>query len=134
MRWRRRSGGCVRSLIADVARTAGPHGFIPEDITVIKNHIFHDRHLLDRYGDAGGDLQRFDSNPRMAEAWQRLTRGTPHPEDIVLLKHELHEARYMADNGTRSYHEAHEATLRAGLAWDPEAAARDGVGWIEERR
>jgi hypothetical protein len=39
------------------------------------------------------------------------------------------EAEYMAGTGDQSYRRAHAATIEAGHTWDPEAAARDGVGY-----
>jgi uncharacterized protein YukE len=110
-----------------IARTTREYGFSTEDITTIKNHVFRDEHLLDSYGDS--TMARFDANPRMAEAWQRLADGNPHPADIDLLRHERFEAEYMASTGDQSYRRAHAATIEAGYTWDPEAAARDGVGY-----
>lgn len=110
-----------------IAATAREHGFTPEDIAMIKNHVFREEHVLDLYGDS--TVARFDANPRMAEAWQRLADGNPHPADIDLLRHERHEAQYMASTGDPSYGRAHTATNDAGYTWDPEAAARDGVGY-----
>ena len=110
-----------------IAETAREHGFSPEDITRIKDHVFRNEHLLDSYGDS--TVARFDANPRMAEAWQRLAEGNPHPADIDLLRHERFEAEYMASTGDQSYRRAHAATIEAGHTWDPEAAARDGVGY-----
>lgn len=72
---------------------------------------------------------RFDANPRMAEAWQRLAAGIPHPADTDLLRHERFEAQQMARTGDPSYGRAHTATIEAGFTWDPEAAARDGIGY-----
>lgn len=110
-----------------VAATASEYGFSPDDITMIKNHVFRDEHLLDSYGD--NIMGRFDANPRMAEAWQRLADGNAHPADIDLLRHERFEAQHMASTGDPSYGRAHAATNEAGYTWDPEAAARDGVGY-----
>ena len=110
-----------------VAASAREYGFSGEDISTIKNHVFRDEHLLDSYGDS--TVARFDANPRMAEAWQRLADGNPHPADIDLLRHERFEAEYMASTGDPSYARAHAATIEAGYAWDPEAAARDGLGY-----
>jgi uncharacterized protein YukE len=110
-----------------IAETAREYGFSADDITTIKNHVFRDEHLLDSYGDS--TVARFDANPRMAEAWQRLANGNPHPADIDLLRHERFEAEYMASTGDQSYRRAHAATIEAGHTWDPEAAARDGVGY-----
>ncbi|MEV6490676.1 hypothetical protein AB0M20_18895 [Actinoplanes sp. NPDC051633] len=110
-----------------IAATAQAHGFTPDDIAKIKNHVFREEHNLDLYGD--NIVGRFDANPRMAEAWQRLAEGNPHPADIDLLKHERFEAEYMARTGSRSYGRSHTATNDAGFTWDPEAAARDGFGY-----
>ena len=54
------------------------------------------------------EWRRFDSDPGIAEAWQRLEAGNPRPEDIELLNHELTELTYMRDTGNPSYREAHE--------------------------
>jgi uncharacterized protein YukE len=110
-----------------VIATASEYGFTAEDIMKIKDHVFRDEHLLDLYGDS--TVARFDANPRMAEAWQRLADGDPHPADIDLLRHEKYESDYMASTGDPSYGRAHTATNDAGNAWDPEAAARDGFGY-----
>jgi hypothetical protein len=42
--------------------------------------VFCDEHLLDLYGD--NTVARFDANPRMAEAWQRLAEGNP-PQRVM---------------------------------------------------
>lgn len=110
-----------------VLATASQHGFNAEDIIQIKNHVFRDEHQLDLYGDSAAG--RFDANPRMAEAWQRLADGNPHAADIDLLEHERFESKFMAETGDPSYGRAHTATNEAGYTWDPEAAARDGFGY-----
>jgi uncharacterized protein YukE len=117
----------VTDDVAAVAETAGRYGYSPEDIQLIKNHVFHDEHLLDLY--PPGEIRRFDSNGRMAEAWQRLANGDPHPSDLDLLAHERYEARQMESTGDPSYARAHHAANDAGYTWDPEAAARDGLGF-----
>jgi hypothetical protein len=113
--------------IASVAETAGKYGLSTEDIITIKNHVFRDEHLLDLYGD--DIVGPFDANPRIAEAWQRLVDGNPHPADIDLLNHERYEANVMATTGDPSYLRAHTATNEAGYTWDPGAAAGDGLGY-----
>jgi hypothetical protein len=117
--------------VAAVADTAGRYGFSREDIQLIKNHVFYDEHLLDLY--PPGEMSRFDSSGRMAEAWQRLVSGDPHPSDLELLAHERYEAQYMKSTGDPSYARAHDATNEAGYTWDPEAAARDGLGFQPRR-
>ena len=113
--------------VGAAAETAGKYGFSTEDVQLVKSHIFYDEHLLDSYG--GDQVARFDSNPRMAEAWQRLVDGNPHSTDIDWLTHERYEAKFMAETGDPSYARAHAATIAAGHTWDGEAAARDGVAF-----
>ena len=128
--WANRAYDRIRASdddIASVAETANKYGFSTEDIITIKNHVFRDEHLLDLYGD--DIVGPFDANPRMAEAWQRLVDGNPHPADIDLLNHERYEANLMATTGDPSYLRAHTATNDAGYTWDPGAAARDGLGY-----
>jgi hypothetical protein len=114
-----------------VTESAREHGFSRGDIQQVKDHLFYDQHLLDRYPDYVR-TDRFDANPRIAEAWDRLTWGHPHESDIELLRHELYESTWMIENNSRSYNGAHQATLDAGLGWDAEAAARDGLSPIPE--
>jgi hypothetical protein len=113
--------------IEDVARTASAEAFSEEDIQQIHSHLFLEEHELDMYGES--TVGRFDSNPRIAEAWVRLQDGTPHPSDFDLLRHELYESTWMRDHDSRSYGAAHQATLDAGYPWDPTAAPKDGLGY-----
>lgn len=128
-RWAAEMYGEIRAAedVADVAATAARYGLTPDDIAQIKNHLFQEEHLLDYF--PPGEMARFDPNPRIAEAWQRLAGGTPHPADIDLLRHELYEAQHIARTGDPSYMNAHTATNKAGFTWDEEAAARDGLGF-----
>jgi uncharacterized protein YukE len=115
--------------VSEVAETARRHGFSEGDIRLIKDHVFNDEHVLDLYEGEAPEVGRFSSNARIAEAWERLREGNPHPQDIVWMNHERYEARYMAETGDPSYRRAHAATLEAGYVWEPEAAAADGFGY-----
>jgi hypothetical protein len=85
--------------VGPVSRTAARFGFSEDDVRTIKSHVFYDLHLLDMYPDAGTTMNRFHSNPRIAEAWLRLVDGDPHPADIDWLSHELYEANFMDETG-----------------------------------
>ncbi|MBL7260588.1 WXG100 family type VII secretion target [Paractinoplanes lichenicola] len=115
--------------VAEVATTASRYGFSEADVRQVKSHVFLEDHVLDLYDGEPAEIARFGSNPRIAEAWERLRTGNPHPEDIVWLNHERYEAQYMIDTGDPSYRRAHNATLEAGYEWHPEAAAADGFGY-----
>lgn len=65
-----------------------------EDIRVIKNYIFIDKHeLSDGY-------RLFDADYEMAESWQRLSDENMElkPQDIIMLNHELLE-KQLVDKG-----------------------------------
>ncbi|WP_234018318.1 MULTISPECIES: DUF6531 domain-containing protein [unclassified Streptomyces] len=106
-----------------VAQTAASHGYSAADINQIYNHLFTESHQLD----AG--MLRFDANPRIARAWERLQNGNPHPSDFDLLAHELYESSWMRQHGDQNYRRAHQATLDAGHTWDEHAPAADGIGY-----
>ncbi|MFE7612307.1 DUF6531 domain-containing protein [Streptomyces celluloflavus] len=106
-----------------VAQAAASHGYSAADINQIYNHLFVESHQLD----AG--MLRFDANPRIARAWERLQNENPHPSDFDLLAHELYESNWMRQHGDQNYRRAHQATLDAGHTWDEHAPAADGIGF-----
>ncbi|MGN9918467.1 WXG100 family type VII secretion target [Micromonospora palomenae] len=97
--------------VADAPRLDGSSGFSPAEIEQIRRHIFFEEHPMDDY--AGGIIhQRYDPSAPMAEAWLRLRRGSPLPEDYALLEHELAESRYYGAHPQADYREAHLAANR----------------------
>lgn len=104
-----------------VYETASAHGFSSADVEQIYKHVFTESHELD------DGVRQFDANPRMARAWERLQDGNPHPSDIDLLKHELHESNWMKENANQNYRQAHQATIDAGYTWDEDGPERDGI-------
>jgi hypothetical protein len=129
--WANQAYDGIRSAddMGAVAETAGRYGFDVDDVRIVKDHVFVKEHRLDLFDDEPARFARFDTNPRIAEAWMRLREGNPHPADITWLWHERYEAQYMADTGDPSYRRAHAAAIEAGHRWDPEAAAADGLGY-----
>ena len=94
--------GSVRSMNTDVAKIAKNTGFKEANIQRVKNHLFIEKH------DLGGDKpQRFYPDYEIAQSWQRLIHGKAiQKHDIVLLKHEYAESRYMSKG--YSQQEAHD--------------------------
>jgi hypothetical protein len=103
----------IRANGADVAAIAENTGFKPGNIQKVKDHLFHNEHVLDRYVDLGvpAEVKRFDSNIDIADAWKRLENGTHTADDIKLLKHETAEAWHMRTHGS-GYSAAHEAAQK----------------------
>ncbi len=70
-----------------------------QKIDKIKNHVFISEHELLT------GRKRFDPSYEMAQSWQRLINGDFKEQDIVLLKHEYAELRFMEKG--YSQNEAH---------------------------
>jgi hypothetical protein len=100
----------IRASTDDVAAIAGHTGIKPANIQKVKDHLFNNTHLLDRYESVGvpGVMARFDSDAGIAAAWQRLSSGSGTAADMQLLRHEAAEAWFMRRNGP-SYNAAHNA-------------------------
>ncbi|WP_428933674.1 hypothetical protein [Streptomyces sp. ACT015] len=88
LEWADHAYGAIRAdaQLDRMAQTAASHGYSAADINQIYNRLFIERHQLD----AG--MLRFDANPRIARAWERLQNHNPHPSDFDLLAHELYES------------------------------------------
>ncbi|MFC0506649.1 WXG100 family type VII secretion target [Micromonospora costi] len=97
--------------VVDAPRLDGSRGFSLDEIRQIRRHVFFEEHPMDDY--AGGIIhQRYDPSAPMAEAWLRLRRGSPLPEDYALLEHELAESNYYRTHPQADYREAHAAANR----------------------
>jgi hypothetical protein len=103
----------IRASTTDVEAIARNTGIKPKNIQKVKDHLFYEEHLLDRYADMGepGVMQRFDSDAGIAAAWKRLADGNFTEADLQLLRHETAEAWYMRKNGP-SYNAAHNAAQK----------------------
>ena len=79
----------VRHMKKDIKRISDATGISQDKIEKIKQHIFVLEHdLLD-------GRHRFAPSYDMAQSWQRLINNSFEEKDIVLLKHEYAELRYM---------------------------------------
>lgn len=89
----------VRHMKTDTQRISAATGIGKDKIDKIKNHVFISEH------DLLTGRKRFDPSYEMAQSWQRLINGNFKEQDIVLLKHEYAELRYMEKG--YSQNEAH---------------------------
>ena len=89
----------VRHMKTDVSKISAATGISQDKIDKIKNHVFIAEH------DLLTGRERFAPSYDMAQSWQRLINGDYKEQDIVLLKHEYAELRYMEKGYTQN--EAH---------------------------
>lgn len=79
----------VRHMKTDIKRISDATGISQDKIEKIKQHVFILEHdLLD-------GKHRFAPSYDMVQSWQRLINNSFEEKDIVLLKHEYAELRYM---------------------------------------
>lgn len=99
----------IRASTTDVNSIARNTGIKPSNIQKVKDHVFYQEHLLDRYVDLGepGVMQRFDSDLAQANAWKRLEEGSHTPADVQFLRHETAESYLMRKWNDPSYNRAH---------------------------
>jgi hypothetical protein len=113
----------IRASDSDVSAIASSTGFKPGNIQKVKDHVFYNEHLLDRYVDQGipATVGRFDSTIEQAQAWKRLESGTHTDADITWMKHETAERWYELkyDSG---YSKAHDRVdwRWSGFPWGAE--------------
>jgi hypothetical protein len=100
----------IRDSTTDVFSIAQNTGIKASNIQKVKDHLFYQEHLLDRYVDLGipAEMQRFDSDMAIAKIWKRLENGTYTPNDLQLLRHEAAESYLMRRWGDPSYTRAHD--------------------------
>jgi hypothetical protein len=110
----------IRASDTDVGTIAIHTGIKPENIQKVKDHVFYNEHLLDKYVDYGipAERARFESDLNQAQAWQRLEKGTYTDADIDWLKHEAAERWYEIRHNS-GYTDAHNAAERkwTGNPW-----------------
>ncbi|MBQ9119248.1 MAG: hypothetical protein IJY09_04205 [Lachnospiraceae bacterium] len=84
----------IRSFTTDVQRISNNTEFSYEQILLVKNYLFMDKHVLEK----GTEPRYFDACFEIAESWQRLAgmASEIQPHDIVLIKHELMEMELVA--------------------------------------
>lgn len=111
----------IRMSNDDVVAISRNTGIKKENIQKVKEHLFLNEHLLDRYVEYGipAEMKVFDSDIAIANAWKRLEFGAHTQYDLQLLKHEAAEAWFMKKHGP-SYTNAHNAADRRFPAPDLE--------------
>lgn len=87
----------------EISAVARNSGFSIEEIDLVFEHIFEREHLFE-----DGTLRKFDPSYYMAHSWLRLREGKNiQRHDIILLHHELEEAKIMKNNLAIPYEKAH---------------------------
>lgn len=96
----------IRSFTTDVKKISENTEFSYEQILLVKNYLFMDKHILEK----DAEPRYFDACFEIAESWQRLAGfgSEIQPHDIVLIKHELMEMELVAKG--YSQEDAHNMT------------------------
>lgn len=87
----------------EIIAVANNSGFSTEEIDIVFSHIFEKEHLFE-----DGTVRKFDPGYYMAHSWMRLREGKNiQQHDIILLHHELEEAKIMNKDLAIPYEKAH---------------------------
>ena len=97
----------IRHMKTDTKKISAATGIGQDKIDKIKNHVFITEH------DLLTGKKRFDPSYEIAQSWQRLISGSFKEQDIVLLKHEYAELRYMEKGYSQN-----EAHIRASKKYN----------------
>ena len=96
----------IRKFTTDVQKISENTGFSKEQILLVKNYLFIDKHVLEK----GAEPRYFDACFEIAESWQRLAGFSSdiQSHDIILIKHELTEMELVGKG--YSQEDAHRMT------------------------
>jgi len=110
----------IRECDTDICDIAKNLGFKANNIKNVKDHVFYNKHYLDRLAPTEPvEYRRFDANIQQALAWKRLETGTHTQDDVMWIKHECaerhHELKYSS-----GYSEAHDRAQSRfdGAPWE----------------
>ena len=110
----------IRESDTDICDIAQNLGFKANNIKNVKDHVFYNKHYLDRLAPAEPvEYRRFDANIQQALAWKRLETGTHTQDDITWIKHECAERHHELKYGS-GYSEAHDQAQSRfdGAPWE----------------
>lgn len=101
-----------RKSNVDVQAIAKNTGMAEHRVQRIKEHLFFKEHIKEH------GVGRFEADYEIAQAWDRLQKGTYKQNDIDLLNHELFESKFEGIFKT-DYRTAHDRTVDSGRPWHP---------------
>ncbi|UXC34446.1 T7SS effector LXG polymorphic toxin [Bacillus safensis] len=96
----------------DVQLISKNTGMTKERVQRIKEHLFIKEHIKEH------GVGRFDPDYEIAQAWDRLQKGSYNKNDIALLNHEIFESKFEGIFKT-NYRTAHDKTVESGRPWYP---------------
>lgn len=88
----------IRKQSTDVYYISRNTEFSYEQVSLIKGHIFYNKHVL------ANEVNRFAPSYEMAESWRRLSSKNGkgiQKHDILMLWHELTEIKYIAQGNSQ---------------------------------
>jgi hypothetical protein len=100
--------GSIRECDTDICDIAKNLAFKADNIKNVKDHVFYNKHYLDRLAHSEPvEYRRFDANIQQALAWKRFETGTHTQDDVTWIKHESAERHHELKYGS-GYSEAHD--------------------------
>lgn len=97
----------------DVSLISSNYDFTIDELSAIKEHVMVSEHLFE-----DGTIRKFDADIDQALAWQRLMEGNATDNDILFLRYELEELRYIQKHKC-DYETAHTYANRR-FNWEEE--------------
>jgi hypothetical protein len=110
----------IREWDTDICDIAENLGFKADNLKNVKDHVFYNKHYLDRLAPAEPvEHRRFDANIQQDLAWKRLETGTHTQDDVTWMKHECAERHHELKYGS-GYSEAHDQAQSRfdGAPWE----------------
>ena len=118
-KWAPKEYDKIRACKTDIQEIAKNTGMPEYKIRRIKNHTFHEKHII-REKDGNiikTKIKQFDPDPGIAAAWDRLEKGDFIKNDINLLEHEYFESKFERLFKT-DYNTAHDK-VKLRKKWTP---------------
>lgn len=81
----------IRKHATNICDITKKLGFKADNIKNVKNHVFYNKHTLDRYGPEEIEHKRFDATPSQAFAWKHLEVGMHTQDNLTWIKYECAE-------------------------------------------
>lgn len=120
----------IRSSTSDVSEISKNLNYKQKNVQKVKDHVFYNQHLLDRYEHLGIEPERkcFYLSLKQSLAWMRFKNGVHTERDNTWMFHECAESHYENKYSAR-YSELHNQAQNHydGDPWDSAPKADSSI-------